>query len=521
MATQQSRDALAQKAKLERAAVTSEIADFLFATKSLEKIASGKGSWGDLATFGVSAASFFIAPAKIMQLSGKALTTVIKASSKVVASDTASVAAKRAAAKTLDDALMVKRQGYVPTGTEPTQLVGRAGLPEPTPAYQVVERTVPTERAIAEKGLPDKKYTRTSDEEYDYFERDLDPMQQADDFIASQGGQKKRLTKEELNQRDIDKAQLYDKREFTDQELAEKIDILVKWNKRRTKEDVDEVARSYSEIKKLLEFEKKNPGTLDPKDKAYLDLSFPQLEKEFRTKVGRTKNGERILAKIDDELPENLPPQAGILEEVDPDTGRVIRTIEEVEDTSNIAPTPRGPMTTTGAKIPEDLRVSPNVDRSAFIQAEIRKLENFNKANTNKLKTATGTKRDEIVAQSKENQRLIESYNSQLKELSKKLSEAERAESFRVSKELTKRGMAKSDEAKSIAGEPDIKPAVPGKGGETAKLTTEGKIAKARAEVERLRKEWKATPATDVEARKELAKEAKKFADYIKKLEGN
>jgi hypothetical protein len=504
--TKQGREVLAQKARLERAAVTSEIADFLFATKSLEKIASGKGSWGDLATFGVSAASFFIAPAKIMQLSGKALTTVIKASSKVVASDTASVAAKRAAAKTLDDALMVKRQGYIPTGAEPVERVGKS---------------VP----FVPEGKPLDKSTNVGysrvDEEYDYFNPTPDFKQEADDLIASRGGQKKRLTKEELNEKDINKAQFYDKKELTDQELAEKVDLLVKWNARRTKQDVNEISRSYSEVKKLLEFEKKNPGTLDPKDKAYLDIMFPKIEKEFRTKVAKTKNGERILAKVDEEIPEKLPAEAGILEEVDEETGRVIRKIEEVEDTTNIPPVPRGPMTTsTGAsKIPEDLRVSPKVDRAAFIQSEINRLENFNKANSRKLRTAAGKERDEILKQSKDNEELIKKYNEQLRKASKELTDEERAKSVEVANEINKRGIAESKE-KNILGEPKIKKAVPGKGGSTAKLTTEGKISKARAEVERLRKEWKDTPATDVETRKELAKEAKKFADYIERLEG-
>ena len=125
-----------------------EVADMLFATKSLDKISEGKGSWGDLATVGITAASFFIAPAKIMLLGSKALNAVIKASSKVVASDTASVAAKRAAAKTLDDALTVKRQGYVPTGDEPIQFTGRAGMPESTPSPIVPDRFTPTPKHL-------------------------------------------------------------------------------------------------------------------------------------------------------------------------------------------------------------------------------------------------------------------------------------------------------------------------------------------------------------------------------------
>lgn len=159
-----------------------EIADFMFATKSLNKISKGEGSWGDLINVGVTAASFVVLPAKIAILPIKALDAVIKASTKVVASDAASVAAKRAAARTLDDALTMKRQGYVPTGKEPVERVGRAGMGEPTPPYQVTERTTPTPKHLddlfgtpengqeiipyAMKGKP--KATRTSGDENVY-----------------------------------------------------------------------------------------------------------------------------------------------------------------------------------------------------------------------------------------------------------------------------------------------------------------------------------------------------------------
>ena len=125
-----------------------EVADFLFATDSIVKIAKGQGTWGDAALVGITAASFFIPPAKLLQLSSKSLTAVIKASTKVVQSDVTSVAAKRAASKTLDDALTMKRQGYIPTGEEPVSLVGRAGMPEPKPSPTVPDRTTPTPKHL-------------------------------------------------------------------------------------------------------------------------------------------------------------------------------------------------------------------------------------------------------------------------------------------------------------------------------------------------------------------------------------
>ena len=50
-----------------------EIGDFLFATDTIAKIAKGEGTWSDAALVGVTAASFFIPPAKLVQLSTKAL----------------------------------------------------------------------------------------------------------------------------------------------------------------------------------------------------------------------------------------------------------------------------------------------------------------------------------------------------------------------------------------------------------------------------------------------------------------
>lgn len=125
-----------------------ESSEFMFATSTLNKISQGKGTWGDLATVGITAASFSVLPAKLLVLSAGALTGVIKAASKVAASDVASVAAKRAAAKTLEDALTIKRQGYIPTGDEPIKRVGRAGLGEPKPSPTVPDRSTPTPKHL-------------------------------------------------------------------------------------------------------------------------------------------------------------------------------------------------------------------------------------------------------------------------------------------------------------------------------------------------------------------------------------
>jgi len=609
-----------------------EIGEFLFATDTIAKIAKGNGTWGDAALVGVTAASFFIAPAKIMQLSGKALNAVIKASSKVAASETASVAAKRAAAKTLDDALAMKRQGYIPTGKEPVERVGRAGLGEPTPPYQVTERTVPTEAALAERGKVSKKYTRPMDEEVDTFKKDLDLEQEAEDFIASTPmsymergtgkyvGNPKRTPeqKERALIEDARKAERYDKVKFTDQEIEDRIEGLSKKElnspqlKRKSgesKEDYRDRLEEYvrggevefrqvppvgrvadetsspvefvlgrvrsgeytdDEIKKSVDAFRRyvrNPSIerdakevtdlylaarrmlkdakidskLVPEDRriSRQDLkvikeSFGQLRKEFREKVVKTAEGKALLRKIEKEMPAEPKSKDALVryeESIADDTkfGEVKALVDEAIDDTPITPTIKGPTRTGRAPVriketvPDDLKVgiSPDVERAASLLAEKSKLNAFNATNTNKLKTASPQEISKIKQSSARNKKIMQRIDDELREIRSNISSDDKRKAQEIADEITKRNLAKRKEKYGpFEGPIKLPPAKPGKGGETAKLTREGRIAKARAEVERLREEWRNTPASDTEARGRLAREAKKFADYIEKMEG-
>ena len=81
-----------------------DVADFLFATKSLGRLFTGQGSWGDAAAVGITAASFFIPPIKLLKFGVKPLESIIVHAAEVAASDTASVAAKNAAELTANNA---------------------------------------------------------------------------------------------------------------------------------------------------------------------------------------------------------------------------------------------------------------------------------------------------------------------------------------------------------------------------------------------------------------------------------
>jgi hypothetical protein len=628
-----------------------EVADMLFATKSLDKISKGQGSWGDLATVGVTAATFFIAPAKIAMLSGKALNAVIKASGKVVASDTASVAAKRAASRTLDDALTMKRQGYIPEKPtqsfsgefdQPVERVGRAGLGEPTPAYEVgqtilkrgakesdaayakrvkdYEEGVPTPTAIAEKGLPDKKYTRTPDEEYDVFKRDLTPEQEAEDIIASsrtayrERGTEKyvsnpKKTFEQRSRADLEeaaKSERYDKVKFTQDEIDDRIAGLSKKElnspglkrqegepkeayrqrleeyvrggdiedltpvpyatvaMRKTGEytddeikkavdtfrryvrepaierDIKEVTSLYIASRKMLKTIKVNSQRvpedrrISPQDLKVIKESFIELKKEFKEKVLKTAEGKALLKELEKEMPSNpnsrdvlLRYEENIADNAKP--GELKTLVDEAIDDTPITPTVKGSTRTGRAPVkiketvPDDLKVdiSPDVERAASLLAEKSKLNAFNATNTNKLKTASPQEVSKIKQSSARNKKIMQRIDDELREIRSNISSDDKRKAQEIADEITKRNLAKRKEKYGpFEGPIKLKPAQPGKGGETAKLTRQGKIAKARAEVERLREEWKNTPASDTEARSRLSKEAKKFADYIERLEG-
>jgi hypothetical protein len=635
-----------------------EIGDFLFATDTIAKIAKGEGTWGDAALVGVTAASFFIAPAKIMQLSGKALNAVIKTTSKTLADDatknTMSVAARRAASKTLDDALTMKRQGYIPEKPvqrfggdfdQPVERVGRAGMGEPTPAYEVgqsilkrgpkesdaayakrvkdYEEGIPTPAAKAERGMVEKKYSRTSDEDYNYYDRDIDAAQAAEDAIAMRGGKRstnpvepvtKPVTKEELlaesKLKEIQGSQYYDKTkfskseidyrisqltpeetkllkrkqgesakshrqrledyvrggdiedltpvpyatramrktgEYTDDEIRESVSALRAYNKAKAELDAQEITNLYIAARRMLKEVKLNSKRvpedrrISREDLRIIKKSFIELKKEFKEKVLKTAEGKALLKQLEKEMPSNpkskdalVKFEENIADDAKPDELKVF--ISELIDDTPITTTAKGPATTKNApvrlktKIPDDLIKSYSFDddlakhnlrRAAALLAEKSRLNAFNAKNSTKLKTETNQKEISKLKQSSaRNNKIIDRINDELRMSRKILSREEQIEAQNIADEVTKRNLAKRKEKYGPFEGPINPPRPIGKGGETAKLTKRGRIEKARAEVERLREEWKNTPASDTEARSRLAREAKKFADYIKKLEG-
>lgn len=85
-----------------------EVADLFFGVKTVEKLASGNGTWGDALTVGVNAGIFFIPGAKLAQLSYKTLSKVLFNSKRVIDNDLTSFAAKKAAQRTIDGIKEVK-----------------------------------------------------------------------------------------------------------------------------------------------------------------------------------------------------------------------------------------------------------------------------------------------------------------------------------------------------------------------------------------------------------------------------
>jgi len=634
----------------------SDIADFLFATKSIERLAKGAGSWGDLIDVGITAASFFIPPLRLAKLPAKSLTRVIVNAEKVIRSDAAPAAVKRAVTKTMDDALSMKRQGYIPTGNEPVERVGRAGLGEPTPSYQVgqsilkrgakesdaaytkrvkdYEEGLPTPAAIAERGKVSKGYTRTPDEEYDPFKRDLDVEQEADDLINSKFGgyvDKKtekyvanpKKTFEQRSRADMDQAERserYDKTKFTQEEIEDRIEGLSKKElespglkrqpgeskedyrsrleeyvrggdvedltpvpyastvaMRKTGEytddeikkavdtfrryvrdpaidrDAKEVIALYAAARRMVKTVKVNSKNvpedrrISRQDLKVIKESFIGLRKEFKEKVLKTAEGKALLKQLEKEMPSNpntrdvlLRYEESLADDAKP--GELKALIDEAMDDTPIA-IGKGAMQVGKApvkiksKVPDDIldAMSKNGEgllgkESPMYQEELRfaelliersKLNAFNASNANKLKTVKPQEVSKIKQSTARNKKILSRIDDEIAELRDGLREGFSVRLQKLADEVTKRNLAKrSEKYGPFEGPIKLPPAKPGKGGETAKLTREGKIAKAEAEMERLREEWTKLSDTDVEGREKLKQEAKKFADYIKKLKG-
>jgi len=151
----------------ESKSVAWEVADFLFGAKSIKNIAEGNGTWGDAATIGITAATFLIPPAKIAILGNKALRKVLAETIVVNAStDSLPIVAKAVTKTRMEVEAELVRRGKLTYGetlkpeipsrpmsekrfediTSPTPEV----KPLSSPAYQVVERNVPTKQAAAE-----------------------------------------------------------------------------------------------------------------------------------------------------------------------------------------------------------------------------------------------------------------------------------------------------------------------------------------------------------------------------------
>jgi hypothetical protein len=122
-----------------------EVADFLFGVESIQKIASGKGSWGDALNVGVSAATFFIPPAKLLTLGSKALSKVIINAEKAAANEVTSTVAKKVALRTAEEAKAIRDTG-LPLAQTPTRPMSEARfkkITEPEPETGFVPEKPP------------------------------------------------------------------------------------------------------------------------------------------------------------------------------------------------------------------------------------------------------------------------------------------------------------------------------------------------------------------------------------------
>lgn len=326
-----------------------DVADFMFGIRSIERIAKGEGSWGDLKNVGVTAATFLIPPAKLLGLSGKALNKVVASTGKVIDNPVASEAAKRAARRTLDQAQVIARQRKTPFE-----------------AQDIADLTV------------------------------TNPRLSPGDVVAARGG------------------------------LMEESAYVAKTLREYSPDDF--VGSEWDEIFKKITINKNIKMTEEVKDTMVAYKGFinsgnpvPKWLKQDMKRAGIQVRGEKIAAQVEKEMPAKLPKEARILEEVDEETGKVIRTIKEPEDYLN-DPLPENP---TAGMVTREV---PTVDRIAYLRNQIDKFENFNKASHKKIEARTnaGKKADDLWAQVEENNKLIEKYRREYNQKSTKLNIDER-----------------------------------------------------------------------------------------------
>lgn len=214
-----------------------DVADFLFATKSLGRLFTGQGSWGDLGAVGLTAASFFIPPFKLLKFTPEALRAVTTAADEVVGS-AASQAAKNAAIRTAENAkylidnpdvhrkllyeaetkadnnlnklssLSSEANHYIENGDVPYEILGPKAYPDNVSAAVGEKPSTPMPRRAEEVGLEEyvdpstgeiakrrgisdavqeegvyepNQYKNLSDEEY----QDLVNRGKSDEYISS------------------------------------------------------------------------------------------------------------------------------------------------------------------------------------------------------------------------------------------------------------------------------------------------------------------------------------------------
>lgn len=162
-----------------------QVADFLFAVDSIKKVASGKGTWGDAANIGITAASFLFPPEKLLLLGKPMLKAIAGQAEKTIASEAVSAAAKRAAQHTANHANEIAKIKSLPVGQQ-----GKA-YADYVKSLPNAKTEVPTQFDPLGGGLPNKEPFVPEGIPAEKPSLAVEKQQAADDFIASQSVKKR------------------------------------------------------------------------------------------------------------------------------------------------------------------------------------------------------------------------------------------------------------------------------------------------------------------------------------------
>jgi hypothetical protein len=495
-----------------------DVADFLFATKSLGRVLTGESGWGDLANLGITAASFFIPPLRLLKFGAKPLESIIAHAAEVAASDTASAAAKSAAERTAENARYLlenpeKHEQLAHIASDPSNseipklnnlheeadhLLEHGTVPEP-PVRRVGELSKDEiEPSIANE--MDRFKTEPKEIVVKTDRTIATPKGVAERFgkVSGSGDETKNVTRGLLEEENAPKDLL--KSSVVEKDRADYPFL--------TQEDIAQYradGRSEEYIANMNRLEESLGGskTTEPRNVNPYAEKYPHVHPDVVAKIltGEIdETGKLIVSSIAEKKLKALNEAGKRAGYTAPTEVKTTEALTAAEQNKLNTVNAEFPVTADGKPItrrmedsmPEDMRTGNlKVDRTAWLLSESKKLENFLKKSPDNAGEIRVTK---------------DLWNKQANELQLKMDPDERIQANQLADDLTKRNLADYQAGKDATkrGVVDF---------DVAKETDINKLTDARKQ---LIEDWRAE--TDPDLKKAIAFTGKKVSARIEQL---